>query len=176
MAAPAQLPPSLIEAAPARNEDEWELSFDVVVVGFGAAGSAAAIEARRAGARVLVIDRFRGGGATARSGGVFYAGGGSLQQQAAGYEDSPIHVTGNARMDLLRQELRPFFDADVDRLRERFGPFILINTNFSRLNHYFPGQSRQRRALESGPPVDPVLMARLGIPDRQCVRGDRIFK
>lgn len=76
------------------------------------------------------------------------------------YEGCPIHLTGNARMDLLRPELRPVFAADVDRLRERFGPFLLINTNFSRLNHYFPGQSRQRRALESGPPVHGVDLGR----------------
>jgi len=62
---------------------------DVVVVGFGAAGSCAAIEARSHGAEVLVIDRFQGGGATARSGGVVYFGGGSVPQKAAGYADDP---------------------------------------------------------------------------------------
>lgn len=61
----------------------------MVVVGFGAAGSSAAIEARSHGATVLVLDRFRGGGATARSGGVVYAGGGSEEQKAAGYVDDP---------------------------------------------------------------------------------------
>ena len=58
----------------------WDREFDVVVVGFGAAGSAAALEARSQGAQVLVIDRFGGGGSTARSGGVVYAGGGSAHQ------------------------------------------------------------------------------------------------
>ena len=43
----------------------WDRELDVVVVGFGAAGSAAALDARREGAEVLVIDRFAGGGATA---------------------------------------------------------------------------------------------------------------
>ncbi len=62
---------------------------DVVVVGFGAAGSCAAIEARSQGADVLLIDRFEGGGATARSGGIVYFGGGTPQQQAAGYVDDP---------------------------------------------------------------------------------------
>ncbi len=50
---------------------------DVVVVGFGAAGACAAIEAVNAGADVLLIDRFSGGGATALRGGVSYAGGGT---------------------------------------------------------------------------------------------------
>jgi surface carbohydrate biosynthesis protein len=71
-----------------------------------------------------------------------------LWREYEGYHGAPIHVTGNARMDLLRPELRSLFDADARRLRERYGRFVLINTNFSRLNHYFPGQSRQRRVLE----------------------------
>jgi surface carbohydrate biosynthesis protein len=75
-----------------------------------------------------------------------------LWRNFSGYDGAPIHVTGNARMDLLRPELRPLFEGEAQRLRERHGPFVLINTNFSRLNHYFPGQSRQRHALESGPP------------------------
>lgn len=62
---------------------------DVVVLGFGAAGACAAIEAADAGARVTVLDRWGGGGATARSGGVVYAGGGTPQQRDAGFTDDP---------------------------------------------------------------------------------------
>ncbi|MDQ4084290.1 MAG: FAD-dependent oxidoreductase, partial [Actinomycetota bacterium] len=62
---------------------------DVVVVGFGAAGACAAIEAADAGARVVVLDRFEGGGATALSGGVVYAGGGTSVQREAGVQDTP---------------------------------------------------------------------------------------
>jgi 3-oxo-5alpha-steroid 4-dehydrogenase len=65
-----------------------EIEADVVVVGFGAAGACAALEAAAAGRSVLVLDRFGGGGATALSGGVVYAGGGTPQQQAAGVTDS----------------------------------------------------------------------------------------
>jgi surface carbohydrate biosynthesis protein len=64
------------------------------------------------------------------------------------YHGAPIHVTGNPRVDLLRPELRPFFGAPAERLRERFGRFLLINTNFGRLNHYYPRLSWQRRTLE----------------------------
>jgi 3-oxo-5alpha-steroid 4-dehydrogenase len=67
----------------------WDEAYDVIVVGFGAAGTCAAIEAAEQGARVLLIDRFFGGGATARSGGVVYLGGGSALQKAAGYDDDP---------------------------------------------------------------------------------------
>ena len=63
---------------------------DVVVVGLGAAGAAAAIEAARAGARCIVLERASGGGGTsALSGGVLYLGGGTKLQRACGYEDSP---------------------------------------------------------------------------------------
>jgi succinate dehydrogenase/fumarate reductase flavoprotein subunit len=51
----------------------WDIQADVVVVGFGAAGACAALEAAAAGCDVVVLDRFAGGGATALSGGVIYA-------------------------------------------------------------------------------------------------------
>ena len=76
-----------------------ELVADVIIVGFGAAGACAAIEAADAGADVLVIDRFSGGGASAVSGGVVYAGGGTRQQIDAGVED-----TADAMYDYLRLE------------------------------------------------------------------------
>lgn len=65
-------------------------NYDVIVVGFGAAGTCAAISAAEKGARVLVLDRALGGGASALSGGVVYAGGGTRQQREAGHgNDSP---------------------------------------------------------------------------------------
>ena len=67
---------------------KWHDSADVVVVGFGGAGAAAAIEARERGADVLAFDSFGGGGATAVSGGVNYAGHTRFQQEG-GVEDSP---------------------------------------------------------------------------------------
>lgn len=76
------------------------LTAGVVIVGFGASGACAAIEAAAAGADVLVIDRFDGGGATALSGGVVYAGGGTSIQQAAG-----VHDTRDAMLAYLRREV-----------------------------------------------------------------------
>ncbi len=73
---------------------DWDVQADVVVVGFGAAGACAALEAASAGCSVLVLDRFEGGGATALSGGVVYAGGGTPQQRAAGVTDSPEAMFG----------------------------------------------------------------------------------
>jgi len=63
---------------------------DVVVVGLGCAGAAAAIESARTGARTLVLERASGGGGTsALSGGVLYLGGGTALQRACGFEDTP---------------------------------------------------------------------------------------
>ena len=79
-------PALLVEDA---NSLDWSESADVLVIGWGAAGACAAIEARDHGAGVLVIDRFEGGGASALSGGVVYAGGGTPYQQEAGFSDTP---------------------------------------------------------------------------------------
>lgn len=51
----------------------------------------------------------------------------------------PLHVTGNPRGDMLRPELRGYFDAEVARLRARYGRFVLINTNYSDVNPFIPG-------------------------------------
>jgi len=90
----------------------WDAEADVVIVGFGGAGACAAIEAADRGADVLVVDRFSGGGATAISGGVVYAGGGTVHQKAAGCEDSVA-----AMFDYLRHEVG---DAVSPRTLERF--------------------------------------------------------
>lgn len=78
----------------------WADAADTVVVGWGAAGACAALEARAAGASVIVVDRFGGGGASVLSGGVVYAGGGTRQQREAGVADTPV-----AMADYLRHEV-----------------------------------------------------------------------
>lgn len=50
----------------------------------------------------------------------------------------PIHITGNPRGDILRPEIRPYFDTEVERLRNLYGDFILINTNFTDVNPFIP--------------------------------------
>ncbi len=64
-----------------------------------------------------MTDRFGGGGASAKSGGVVYAGGGTRYQKAAGYEDTPDamyeylrHEVGDAVSD---STLRSFCDQSV---------------------------------------------------------------
>ncbi|MDY7218401.1 FAD-binding protein [Denitrificimonas sp. JX-1] len=65
----------------------WDDGADFVVVGYGGAGMAAALEAVEGGLEVLALDLFDGGGSTAMNGGVVYAGGGTSVQQEAGVVD-----------------------------------------------------------------------------------------
>jgi 3-oxo-5alpha-steroid 4-dehydrogenase len=93
---PAVLPPLTV----ASSEDvAWDETTDVLVVGFGGAGACAALQARESGAEVIAIDRFSGGGATAYSGGVIYAGDTRFQREA-GFTDS-----AEAMYDYLAMEV-----------------------------------------------------------------------
>jgi 3-oxo-5alpha-steroid 4-dehydrogenase len=112
------------------NGAAWDSEADVVVVGFGGAGACAALEANAQGARVLVLDRFHGGGATAISGGVFYAGGGTHIQSEAGVSDDPDEMFRYLSLEVKgvvsEATLRDFCDKSVENLTwlERHGvPF-----------------------------------------------------
>lgn len=43
---------------------------------------------------------------------------------------------GHPRGDMTRKELRGFYDDDARRLQQRYGRFILINSNFALCNHF----------------------------------------
>ena len=82
---------SLHHPKAAADIGHWDIETDVAVIGFGASGACAALEAARAGATVTLFELGSGsGGATALSGGEIYIGGngGSDAQRAAGFEDS----------------------------------------------------------------------------------------
>ncbi|HZZ97462.1 MAG TPA: FAD-dependent oxidoreductase [Jatrophihabitantaceae bacterium] len=69
--------------------ETWDEEVDVVIVGFGAAGASAAHEAATAGASVRVLERTGApGGAAAMSDGFVYLGGGTPEQQQAGFDDT----------------------------------------------------------------------------------------
>ena len=101
LAVPAAIPISSVEA------DE---TYDVVVVGFGIAGGCAALEAARAGARVILLEKSAvHGGTSSMSGGHFYLGGGTAVQKATGHED-----TVEAMTDYLIASTK---DPDEDKIR-----------------------------------------------------------
>src|SRR5882757_2130162 len=70
---------------------QFDLSTDVVVAGYGGAGGCSALEARRAGSEVLILERASGaGGSTMMSACEMYLGGngGTKLQRDLGFEDS----------------------------------------------------------------------------------------
>jgi len=79
-----------------------------------------------------------------------------------GYHGCPIHVTGNPRVDLIRPEVRGFFDGEIAGIRARYGDFVLVNTNFSGLNHFHDSLSELKWNLESkdGGVKDPFMAGR----------------
>ncbi len=79
------------DAAPlgTREVRHWDDKTDLLVLGSGAAGIAAALEGRQQGLDVLVVEKFRvPGGTSSLSGGVCYLGGGTPLQKALRFEDS----------------------------------------------------------------------------------------
>lgn len=85
----------------AHDDDiEWNMREDLIVIGLGGAGIACALQAIELGQKVIAIDRFAGGGATAASGGVIYAGGGTALQKEANIEDSPENMFNYLKMEV----------------------------------------------------------------------------
>jgi len=134
--------PSTEPTRPSRPRDaaqvaRWDAVHDVVVVGHGVAGAAAAIEAARAGADTVVLERMsRGGGATALSTGITYFGGGTRIQRACGFEDSVEEMTRYVT-------LAAGADADPERVRlyceesiEHFEWFCALGIEFNAT--YYP--------------------------------------
>ena len=71
--------------------------------------------------------------------------------------DASVHPVGNPRVDLLRPELRDFFEEDVSRIRERFGKFVVINTNFAMVNGFYDSFNVFRKPARPG--AEPKLGA-----------------
>ncbi len=61
-----------------------------------------------------------------------------------------IDVTGNPRNDLLRPELHAYYNSEVEKIREHYGDFILVNTNFNHVNAFTPVQNLFRPVKKPG--------------------------
>lgn len=96
----------------------WTDEADLVIVGFGGAGVAAAVEAAERGLQVLALDRYEGGGSSAANGGVFYAGGGTAIQKQAGVEDTPEEMFRYLAIEtqgvVSEQTLREFCEGSAE--------------------------------------------------------------
>lgn len=161
----SQSPPQ-VGSATADSVSQARLHTDVLIVGFGAAGASAALEARQAGADVLVLDRFNGGGATAISGGIIYAGGGTAVQRAAGVEDTYDgmlaylrHEVGDAVRDETLQRFAASTPAMIDWLIGHGVPFDATvcpyKTSYpnNRYYLYYSGSECSGEASALTPPV-----------------------
>ena len=112
---------------------------DVLVVGAGMAGVAAAIEAAQAGARVLVLDRgARLSCTSAMAGGHFYLGGGTPCQQAGGFDDTPAEMAkylAAASPECDPEKIRLYTEGSV----EHFHWLESLGFEFERT--YYPGKA-----------------------------------
>jgi 3-oxo-5alpha-steroid 4-dehydrogenase len=108
--------PPMVLTSP--DELTWTDTTDFVVVGYGGAGVSAAVQAAEDGLKVIAIDSFAGGGATAMNGGIFYAGGGTAVQQELGIQDTADDMYNYLKLevgDVVKPEtLRRFCDGSVD--------------------------------------------------------------
>ncbi len=100
------------EAKAAPPPKKWDREADVVVVGFGAGGAAAAITAHDAGSQVLILEKMPvAGGNTAVSGGIVY-GANTPLQKSLGIQDSPEEMfkyytaVGEGMLDPARVKLQ----------------------------------------------------------------------
>ncbi len=155
------------------DSHDWDEAADLVVVGLGGAGIAAALQGLELGLSVIAVDQYDGGGSSAANGGVYYAGGGTSIQKEAGVDDDPQRMFDYLKQEtgtIVRDEtLRDFCDtsaATLDWLRSHGAPF----------------QGSYHREKTSYPPLDKFLYhpdSSLSAPFRDlsppAPRGHRVF-
>lgn len=122
------------------NDMQWDDETDVIVVGFGAAGSCAAIEASEAGAQVLVLERGSGiSGTTCAAAGHFYLGGGTRPQLANGIEDS-VEAMFNYLMantpEPEEEKIRLYCEQSVAHFDWLVAHGVPFNDGFYKQKHY----------------------------------------
>jgi len=120
--------------APLRLDDPethtWQEGADMIVVGLGGAGVAAALDGLERGLSVIALDLYEGGGSTAANGGVYYAGGGTSIQREAGVQDDAASMEEYLRYEVgnvvSAETLRDFCTSSAETfewLRRHGAPF-----------------------------------------------------
>jgi surface carbohydrate biosynthesis protein len=50
----------------------------------------------------------------------------------------PIYKVGNPRLDMLRKEFEYYYNNEISTIKQKYGRFILLNTNFGNVNAHLP--------------------------------------
>lgn len=122
----------------------------VLFKSFNALHRPAMLAARKAGHHVLVLEEELLAHTEAKAIGNFctegifdacdiVAANGGLEKSVLEQFGAPaakVEITGNPRVDILKPAYRAFFRREVEAIRARFGPFVLVNTNFGTINSF----------------------------------------
>ncbi|QJB58063.1 surface carbohydrate biosynthesis protein [Pseudodesulfovibrio sp. zrk46] len=84
-----------------------------------------------------------------------------------GAKSAPV---GNVRLDLLSKELRPFLQERADKLKEKWGRIVLVNSRASVVNHT-DGQAHIDRLTKSGESGPADLLRRYVAWDTEVFRS-----
>lgn len=153
-------------AMASRDVPRWDETVDVLVAGSGAGGCSAALEARQAGGRVLLVESLpRFGGSSAMSGGVVFCGGGTPLQKAAGFEDSVEDmiqfIAANSGAYPQLEKIQRYCEDSLAHFDWLVGLGIPYNDRFTDVKEltlgdeslYFSGNERAWPARENSRPV-----------------------
>ncbi len=127
------------------RDDAFAREADVIVVGVGAAGVCAAIEAANAGASVLALERAGGaGGTTAVSDGMIYLGGGTPLQKACGFDDAPEemfrYLMASSGPEPDEERIRTYCDGSVEHYHWLLGQGVAFDPSFYEGRMLPPGE------------------------------------
>jgi len=111
--------------------ENWDEIADVVVIGSGFAGLTAAIEARNAGASVIILEKMKapGGNSIISDGGIAAAG--TLMQEKAGIKDSPELMYS----DMLKAGLGLNYPALVREVAEKSNEVLQWSIDYLKVKY-----------------------------------------
>lgn len=69
-----------------------------------------------------------------------------LLQKLPQLNNCKIAATGNPRIDMLSSKLVDYYSKETEEINNKFGNYVLFNSNFSNVNHFKPGHTRFRLA------------------------------
>lgn len=119
-----------------RDVPQWDATADLIVVGTGVAGAAAAIEARRAGAEVFLLEKFHvPGGSSSLSGGVCYMGGGTPLQKLLGFSDTTEamydYMMASSGLYAQQEKIQHYCEGSLEQFQWMIDNGIVYSHEFS---------------------------------------------